>query len=91
MNNLFQRLTGRGQPTSKDVARDRLKLVLIHDRTDVSPAIIEQLKDEIIAVISRHVDIDRDGVEIKLTQDAAENRLVADIPLLKTPRRRAAR
>jgi len=84
----LKRLTGRGQPASKDVARDRLKLVLIHDRTDVSPAIIEQLKSEIIDVISRHVDIDRSGVEITLHQEAHESRLVADIPLLKTARRR---
>jgi cell division topological specificity factor len=86
--NIFQRLTGRGQTSSKDVARDRLKLVLIHDRTDVSPAIIESIKDEIIAVISRHVDIDRDNVDIKLQSEQNENRLVADIPLLKSSRRR---
>ncbi|MBM4421817.1 MAG: cell division topological specificity factor MinE [Chloroflexi bacterium] len=89
MTNFFRRLTGRSQPPSKDVARDRLKLVLIHDRTDVSPAIIENIKDEIITVISKHVDIDRDGVEIKLQQEDNENRLVADIPILKSPRRRA--
>jgi cell division topological specificity factor len=86
--NLLQRLTGRGQPASKDIARDRLKLVLIHDRTDVSPAIIEQMRNELIDVISKHVDIDRDGVEITLHQEANENRIVADIPLLKNPRRR---
>ena len=85
----FKRLTGRTQPASKDVARDRLKLVLIHDRTDVSPAIIEQMRAEIIDVISRHVDIDREGVDIKLYQEANENRLVADIPLVKNPRRRS--
>jgi len=85
---ILRRLTGRGEPASKEIARDRLKLVLIHDRTDVSPAIIEQLKDEIIAVISKHVDIDRDAVDIKLQQEGHENRLVADIPLLRTPRRR---
>ncbi len=87
MSNFFNRITGR-QPPSKQVAKDRLKLVLIHDRTDVSPAIIEEIKDEIIAVISRHVDIDRSGVEIKLTQEENESRLVADIPLLRNPRRR---
>ncbi len=86
--NFLQRLTGRGQPPSKDVARDRLKLVLIHDRTDVSPAIMEQMRNEIIDVISKHVDIDREGVEITLHQEANENRLVADIPLIKNPRRR---
>lgn len=84
----LKRLTGRTQPQSKDIARDRLKLVLIHDRTDVSPAIIEQIKSELIDVISRHVDIDRDGVEITLNQNSNENRLTADIPLLKNPRRR---
>lgn len=87
MTSFFNRITGR-QPPSKQVAKDRLKLVLIHDRTDVSPAIIEEIKDEIIAVISRHVDIDRSGVEIKLTQEEHESRLVADIPLLRNPRRR---
>lgn len=86
--NFLQRLTGRSQPSSKDVARDRLKLVLIHDRTDISPAIIESIKDEIISVISRHVDIDRENVDIKLQVEENENRLVADIPLLKNPRRR---
>jgi len=87
--NFLQRLTGRGQPASKDVARDRLKLVLKYDRTDVSPAIMEQMRDEIIDVISKHVDIDREGVEITLHQEANENRLVADIPLIKNPRRRS--
>ncbi len=87
--NFLQRLTGRGEPRSKDVARDRLKLVLIHDRTDVSPAIIEQIRVEMIDVISKHVDIDRDSVEITLHQEANENRLVADIPLVKNPRKRA--
>jgi cell division topological specificity factor len=85
----LKRLTGHSQPASKDVARDRLKLVLIHDRTDVSPAIMEQMRAEIIDVISRHVDIDREGVDIKLYQEANENRLVADIPLVRNPRRRS--
>jgi len=86
--NFLSRLTGR-QPPSRQVAKDRLKLVLIHDRTDISPAVMEQLKDEIIAVISKHMDIDRDGVEIKISDESpTESRLVADIPLLRTPRRR---
>ena len=50
MQSLFSRLTGRG-PASKDIAKDRLKLALSYDRADVSPAIMEQMKDEIIAVI----------------------------------------
>lgn len=86
MSNLITRL--RGQPPSAQTAKERLQFVLIHDRADVPPTVMEVLKDEIIAVISRHVDIDRDQVKINLTQDRRESRLVADIPLLPTPKRR---
>ena len=46
------------------------------------------LKDEIIAVISRHLDIDADKVEVSFTEDQRETRLVADIPI-SSPRKRA--
>jgi cell division topological specificity factor len=82
MSNFWDRLLGRAPATSAQTAKERLQFVLIHDRTDISPAVMEQLKDEIIAVISKHVDINRSGVEINLTQNQRENRLVANIPLL---------
>ncbi|MBF8285205.1 MAG: cell division topological specificity factor MinE [Anaerolineales bacterium] len=86
MSNFFDRLLGRSpRETSAQTAKERLQLVLIHDRTDVPPAVMDLLKDEIITVISRHVDIDREGVEITLTQNQRENRLVANIPLLDAP------
>ena len=88
MANFLQSLFGGGQK-SADTARERLRLVLIHDRTDISPAVIDAMKDEIIAVISRHVDINRDAVEINLTHTNRESRLVANIPLLSAnPRKR---
>jgi cell division topological specificity factor len=87
MSNFFDRLLGRSpRETSARTAKERLQLVLIHDRTDVPPAVMDLLKDEIITVISRHVDIDREGVEITLTQNQRENRLVANIPLLDAPK-----
>jgi cell division topological specificity factor len=88
MANFFERLErlfGRGTATSAQAAKERLQLVLIHDRTDISPAVLEQLKDEIIAVISKHVDIVRDGVEINLSQNQRENKLIANIPLVAGP------
>jgi cell division topological specificity factor len=85
MANFFERLFGRGSSSSAQAAKERLQLVLIHDRTDISPAVLEQLKDEIIAVISKHVDIVRDGVEINLSQNQRENKLVANIPLVAGP------
>lgn len=82
MSNWFDRLLGRVPTTAAQTAKERLQLVLIHDRTDLSPAVLETIKDEIIAVIAKHVEIDEDGVEINLSQGQRQNRLIADIPLL---------
>lgn len=88
MNRLLDRLSRRSPTKSRQVAKERLKLVLVHDRTDISPTIIAQLKDELITVISKYVDIDREAVDVQLTQNRRENRLTANIPLLNAPRRR---
>ena len=85
MSNFFDRVLGRAPATSAQAAKERLQLVLVHDRADIPPAVMEQLKDEIIAVISKHVDINREGVEINLTHTQRESNLVADIPLLNAP------
>ena len=74
---------------SANSAKERLQLVLIHDRTDLSPAQLEALKDDLIATISRHIDIDPTSVRINMAQDGREQRLVADIPLKSAVRRRA--
>jgi cell division topological specificity factor len=79
---------GRDEASSGKVAKERLRLVLAHDRTSISPALLETLKDEIIAVISRHVAIDADDVQVTFSQNARESRLVADIPLLIRGKRR---
>jgi len=73
---------------SADSAKERLQLVLIHDRTDMTPGELNALKDELLQVISRHVDIDPDGVLIDVEHDGRAQRLVADIPLRSVTRRR---
>ncbi len=81
MNNLLDRLMGRGTPGSAKIAKERLQLVLVHDRLDLSPEKMQALKDEIIAVISKYVRIDQKNVEIAIEQRQRDNWLVADIPL----------
>ena len=71
-------------------AKDRLALVLIHDRTDLPPGTMESLKNELIEVISRYVEIDPDAVRIEMSQEGREQRLLADIPLRTKQRRRTA-
>ncbi len=83
LSNLF-----RGERKSATTAKERLQLVLIHDRADLSPGRLEELKDEMIELLSRYVEIDRRAVEISLTSDRNQQRLVADIPLASERARR---
>lgn len=80
--NLLNRLLGRGEPTSREIAKDRLRLVLVQDRVNLSAEKMNELKDELIKVISKYVEIDRDGIEIGLTQTARQSRLTANIPVV---------
>jgi cell division topological specificity factor len=85
----FERLFGR--KNSADSAKERLQLVLIHDRTDLTPAELDSLKDDLIATISRHVEIDAQSMQIGVEHDGRSQRLVADIPIKSAQRRRRTR
>jgi cell division topological specificity factor len=73
------------KPSPKEVAKDRLQLILIHDRNDVSPEFLEVIKGEILKVLSKYADFDNGDIDVKLTRtDAAEGSspaLVASIPI----------
>jgi cell division topological specificity factor len=75
--------------SSAKSAKERLQFVLINDRTNLSPTELTELKDEILQVISRHIEIDSEAVRIAVEQDGRAQRLVADIPLKSVTRRRA--
>lgn len=85
----INRLFGQKEKSGA-VAKQRLQMVLIHDRSDVSPGVLEQIKDEIIEVIARRLAIDTEHVEVNLAQSGRESRLVAEIPLLANGRSRSA-
>ncbi len=55
-----------GKQDSKDIAKERLRLVLVHDRASVSPEFMEQIKEEIIKVISKYMEIDTANTVINL-------------------------
>ncbi len=75
--------------TSKNVAKERLKLVLVHDRTNCSPHFLEMVKEDIIKVISDYMEIDEEGLEIKITKtkrdvdESSVPALIANIPIRK--------
>jgi cell division topological specificity factor len=88
MTSFLDRLLGKN-PNSASQAKERLKLVLIHDRTNLSPDALESLKDELINVISRYVEINPAAVKISMEQSGREQRLVADIPISQANHRRS--
>ncbi len=73
---------------SAESAKERLQLVLIHDRTDLTPAELDALKDDLLETISRHVEIDPQAVRIGMEHEGRSQRLVADIPIRGVGRRK---
>ena len=76
-------------PQSRDVAKQRLKLVLINDRTGLSPKTLEELRVEILKVISKYIEIDEKSLDIQMTNTKSEDgktivpALIANIPIRK--------
>lgn len=71
----------RSRKRSAQDAKERLQLVLVHDRTNLPPAALEALKGDLIAAISKYVEIEAQDVRIAIEQQGRSQRLVADIPL----------
>jgi len=69
---------------SKEDARNRLKLVLMHDRSRLDPGTLLKMRDELVDVISRYVEIDREALDLNLENETNTIALVANIPLLRS-------
>lgn len=71
--------------TPKDVAKDRLKLILIHDRGELAPEILDKIKVEILEVLSKYIEIESDEVDLTVTKsnsvEGNSPSLVANIPI----------
>lgn len=63
----------RKKPTSGSIAKGRLQLALASDRAGCSPEIMDKIKNDIIEVISKYVEIDVSGLDIKIQQTESEN------------------
>lgn len=80
--NLWEWLLGSGAPTSSKVmAKDRLRLVLMHDRADIPAPLMEQMRRELIELLSKYVEIDQDALEVALESDHSTVALIANIPI----------
>ena len=76
------------EPNSKDKAKERLHLVLMQDRANVSADFLEMMKQEIIEVIKKYIEVEEDSIDVRLTNELKEDgttgapSLYANIPIL---------
>ena len=85
-SDMFNRLFGKEGTGSKDVAKERLRLVLVHDRADMSQDIMNALREDLIAVINKYMEIDQDALEVSMNNEDGTASLVANIPILSVKR-----
>ena len=82
----------KSSESSSDIAKNRLKVAITSDRAVCSPELMEQMKNDIIVVISKYLDIDTDGLDIKVTKTELDdssgtvNALLANIPIKEDSR-----
>ena len=80
MKELIERFFGNRQQSKND-CKQRLKFLLIHDQVDLTPAQLEAMKVEIMAVISRYVDVDQETTTFRLERCESEVALVSTVPV----------
>ena len=68
---------------SKSVATNRLKLVLMQDRTNLTPRILEQMRSELIDLLSRYVELDKDLLDLNFEQEGDQVALMLSIPVIR--------
>ena len=88
MSSFLARFFGKENESeaTKSIAKERLRLVLVHDRMDISEQTMENLREDLISVIGRYMEIDTDSLEVSLTREDDGVALVANIPVINVKR-----
>lgn len=86
-NELYKKVLGffqmQEKENTKENACNRLKLVLMQDRTNLTPLLLERMRGEMIEVLSRYVEMDKEALELNFEQEGEQMALMLSIPVLR--------
>ena len=83
LKEFIDKLLGR-QAASASTAKQRLQLVLAHDRSDLNPELLDQMRREILEVVARYVEIDLEEGDVSLETEDRVTALVATLPIRRS-------
>jgi len=78
---VFEFMVGRKKPTPGELAKERLKVVLVHDRLKLNPELLELIKEELLSVLSKRLEVDEHQVEVTLAREGGWDKLLANVPI----------
>ena len=78
---VFEFKVGRKKPTPGEVAKERLKVVLVHDRLKINPETLEAIKNEILAVVSQRLEVDEEQMHVLLARQNGSDLLESHVPV----------
>lgn len=78
---VFEFMVGRKKPTPGELAKERLKVVLVHDRLKLNPELLELIKEELLSVLSKRLEVDENQVEVTLAREGGWDKLLANVPI----------
>ena len=72
------------EETAKDTACNRLRVVLMQDRTNLTPELMERMRKEMVELLSKYVEMDKEALELNLEQDGDQVALMLSIPVIRS-------